>query len=101
MIQIVNIRSITRGTQVIITTLRTPKSNASYASFGATVTDDVRMLDTCVNLKRLAPIAYGIPRLLLTNLCVVDDDQIELILISNAIIGSIARIPIYDNGFLG
>lgn len=79
-LEIVDVVAVAVRTQVKVGTLSAAEKYSSDAGFLAAVADDVRMTDT--------------------DLCVVNNDQIVLSLVANAVICSMSGIPIHDDSLL-
>lgn len=80
MLEVVQIVPVAGRAQVVRGTLGTPEPDARDARLVAAVADDVRMLHA--------------------DLCVVDHDQIVLLVVADAVVGPMARVPVHDDRFV-
>lgn len=75
-----NVVSIAMGAQVEVGALGTAEEDSGDAGLLAAVADDVLMAHT--------------------DLRVVNDDQVVLALVADAVVGAMARVPVHDDRFL-
>lgn len=79
-LQVVDVVPVARGTQIVVRAVRTVEPYSGDARLRAAVADYVRMFDP--------------------DLGVIHHDQIVLLLVANAVVGPMARVPVHDDGLL-